>query len=134
MGENLFDGSKLIVVANGIGTNTDNIYALVDDYGYATQINIPAQIFEGSDVYPLWNSVIASIYLTFSYSPENKYAAMCEKLQSQLDTFENKKAVAAQEYENSEQLLENKTKEYDDILKEKQELITRFERLMGPAL
>lgn len=134
LGENLFDGSKLIVVANGIGTNTDNIYALVDDYGYATQINIPAQIFEGSDVYPLWNSVIASIYLTFSYSPENKYAAMCEKLQSQLDTFENKKAVAAQEYENSEQLLENKTKEYDDILKEKQELITRFERLMGPAL
>ena len=139
--QKLFGPEELISVPNGIGIDDKKFYVLLDDYGYATQINIPIGIINKTET-------VSSIYFTYAYSPENKYEAIVEKTTAQIEQMENKyNTVQAQinklkiqlegnekTKEEDEEAVKGVRKEYDEILKEKQSTITRFERLMGPAL
>ena len=137
----LFKNGDLIPVPNGIGSNENLPYVLLDDYGFAKQINIPKKLFtEGKN----WTEVESTIYLTYAYSPESKYQAACEKIRDQILDIEHKTELLNEQLINinitlnGEEAEENSTKgiqqEYDELLKNKEDRIIAFERLMGPAL
>lgn len=140
-GEILFNTAQII--QQGVGSDANKVYIVLDEYGFASQVNIPKALFDN------WKTNgkvgVSVIYLTFVYSPYNKYATACEKINTQIAAQQAKQVAMAAELEAKENSLdtlenfddENKDLEiigYYPLLELKQEKIMKFDRLMGAAL
>lgn len=156
----LFPNNKIGVeiVQQGVGADKNKVYIVLDEYGFASQINIPEDLFNS------WKAEgqvgVSVIYLTFVYSPYNKYAAACEKINIQIAAQQVKRdnmVIQLEGYTDADgnviiegkkdilnKLENNKDEEADSVnlktigyyplLELKEEKIMKFDRLMGAAL
>ena len=125
----IFSGSQLIETEDFITpTATDtNYYMLVNEYGWPTHIYTSVNNERITDN----NSII---YLTLQYCPYNEYVDICDQLEWRI----NAQRESATALQNSIQEKETQLGIYEDqqknILKQKEELNYKLEKVLGPAL
>lgn len=121
--EPLFEnaGLKLIKSVDEID-DSKNYFLLLDEHDFPSAIY---SIITPSDVV---------LYLDLEYSPRNKYENICASFLNEIDNYEKQKITVEEIVVGLESQLEKVQKEYNDKLKEKEELNQKLERIMGPAL
>lgn len=121
--EPLFENAdlKLIKSVDEID-DSKNYFLLLDEHDFPSAIY---SIIAPSDVV---------LYLDLEYSPRNKYENICASFLNEIDNYEKQKMTVKEIMVKLESQLEKAQKEYNDKLKEKEELNRKLERIMGPAL
>jgi hypothetical protein len=95
----IFDKNKITISDKGVGTDSTKVYVVLDEFGFAKQINIPNGLLSNTG---------NVIYLTYRYCPGSMYRVACDRIEKQIADTELKIPV-----------LEKEIKTIEDILKEK---------------
>lgn len=125
-----FDSVVPVSAIGPIVENDENIYCVLDEYGYA------ASLYTGKNN-PKLGKLSPSgyvIYLDLQYSPYNKYQSICEQLENTIALNAAKKAKAETEAVELQAELDAKMSEREALLTEKDKLNNDFESVLGPAL
>ena len=75
-----------------------------------------------------------SIFLALQYSPKNKYISICNNFETIIAEEQKKMDEAWALVENKKAELEQIEEDQNRLLKEKELLNQKFERVLGPAL
>jgi sulfopyruvate decarboxylase TPP-binding subunit len=103
----------------------NNYYILLDEYGYAVSVFCRPGLIND-------NGVLA--YLKLLFSPSNKYNVIISSLSSSRENNIERKKAQESILKNNESLLESKNDKFNTILKEKEELNSKLERILSVAL
>lgn len=144
-GYDTYEYKDLIFAASNLVSSNDykplaegdtNMYVVLDEDGYAKGLYTGnADWFkteEDENSYSLNASYI--IYLALEYSPHNKYVEVCERFERMITKNRKRIAICETEIKRLETILDGQLEQQTNLLKEKDLLNQKFERIMGPAL